>query len=72
MGGTLPGGTAGVAEVGPVGLGRCIGMSEPTAPQDSPLDDYRQHAEAPAEGPDEEQEDQPDVPRVHPEDPAEG
>jgi hypothetical protein len=49
-----------------------MAMSEPAAPQDHPLDDDRQHAEAPAEGPDEAQESEPDVPRVHPEDPAEG
>jgi hypothetical protein len=35
-------------------------------------DELRQHAQSPAEGPEEETEQRADVPRVHPEDPAEG
>ena len=35
-------------------------------------DKLREHSQEPAEGPDEETEARPDVPRVHPEDPAEG
>jgi hypothetical protein len=41
---------------------------EPVPAEDTP----REHPQDPAEGPDEQQEREPDVPRVHPDDPAEG
>jgi len=48
----------------------------PTGPEPTddpaPGDALREHPQAPAEGPDEEIDERPDVPRVHPEDPAEG
>jgi hypothetical protein len=48
-----------------------------TGPEDTTAtppdgDELREHAQEPAEGPDEESEERADVPRVHPEDPAEG
>lgn len=52
------------------------GMSERPEEQrpETPVegDEDRQHAQDPAEGPDEDAERRDDVPRVHPEDPAEG
>jgi hypothetical protein len=44
----------------------------PNAPDEPEGDELRQHAQEPSEGADSESDDRGDVPRVHPEDPAEG